>query len=227
MDKKTIIETIASYIDHTALKPNTNAKDIEKLCAEAAQYGFASVCVLPHYVLQAKGLLGESNVKVCTVVGFPLGGTYTHAKLAESGMAIVDGAEEIDMVINIAAMMNQDYETVERDIAQVVELCHGHSAITKVIVETCLLSEAQKIDICKIVTNAGADFIKTSTGFSTGGATVADIQLMKQHIGPNVRIKASGGIRTFDFSFDLIREGASRIGASAGVQIVAEARKNQ
>lgn len=227
MDKNSVIDRIASYIDHTALKPNTNAKEIEKLCSEAAQYGFASVCVLPHYVLQAKGLLGESNVKVCTVVGFPLGGTYTHAKLAETGMAIVDGAEEIDMVINIAAMMNSDYDTVEKDIAQVVELCHEHSAITKVIVETCLLNEAQKVDICKIVTNSGADFIKTSTGFSSGGATVADIQLMKKHIGPNVKIKASGGIRSFDFAYELIREGATRIGASAGVQIVGEARGNQ
>jgi deoxyribose-phosphate aldolase len=188
------------------------------------EHGFASVCVLPHYVLQASDLLSESRVNVCTVVGFPLGGTFTYAKLAETGMALVDGATEIDMVMNIPALINGDFATVESDIHSVVELCHKHSAITKVIVETCLLNEKQKIEICKIVTNAGADFIKTSTGFSIGGATVEDIKLMKKHVGENVRIKASGGIRTLDFAIDLIGAGATRIGASAGVQIVNEAK---
>lgn len=213
---------LAKYIDHTLLKPNATKEQFITLCNEAFENHFASVCVLPHYVGLANDILRGSDVKVCTVVGFPLGVTFNSAKMAETGQAISYGATEIDMVINISELINGNHNVVFDDIKLLADLCHANDSILKVIVETCLLNEQQKIDICKIVTDAGADFIKTSTGFSTGGATIADIQLFKKFVGENVKIKASGGIRELPFCLDLINAGANRIGTSSGISLVGE-----
>jgi len=209
---------IVGLIDHTALKPDTTKEQIKKLCSEAIEYGFASVCVNPSYVELCSELLKDSSVKVCTVIGFPLGATTTAAKVFEASEAMGNGATEVDMVINIGAIKSGDFDFVKKDIAAIVQAAKG-KAIVKVILETCLLTEEEKIMSCKICKEVGADFVKTSTGFSTGGATVDDIKLMRSIVKPNLGVKASGGIRDYETAKAMVDAGASRIGASASVAI--------
>lgn len=210
----------ARKIDHTVLKPDTDTNIITKLCQEAIEYKFASVCVLPYYVSQAYEILKGSGSLVCTVVGFPIGAHLQSIKEAETLAAIKDGAKEIDMVINIAAMKNGNYSFVESEIRALANICHNENTILKVIVETCLLNNEEKKIVCKAVSNAGADFIKTSTGFSTAGATIDDIKLMRQYCNPETKIKASGGIKTYEFAKELVDAGADRIGTSSGIAII-------
>jgi deoxyribose-phosphate aldolase len=214
------MEKINKYIDHTILKQNTLSGSVERVCAEAIEYDFASVCIPPTYVPITAELLKNSSVDVCTVIGFPLGYSDTQVKLKESEIALKQGCRELDMVINQTHIQNEDYGIVEAEIKKLAEIAHEGNALLKVIIETCLLTKGQKIMCCKLVSNAGADYIKTSTGFSTGGATIADIELMKENVSENVKIKASGGIKTLEFARQLIRAGASRIGTSSGVQIM-------
>lgn len=209
---------IARYIDHTLLKADATELMIENLCKEAVEYGFAAVCVNPYFVKKSKELLKDSNVKVATVVGFPLGANTMEVKVFEAKKAVEDGAEEIDMVINIGALKNKDYDYVREDIKAVVDAVKG-KAIVKVIIETCLLSEDEKVKACELSKEAGAEFVKTSTGFSTGGATVEDVALMKKVVGDAMEVKASGGIRDFETAKAMIEAGASRIGASSSVKI--------
>lgn len=211
--------SIASYIDHTLLKPDATVQQIDKLCAEAAEYHFASVCVNPWFVPRCVKNLKDTGVKVCTVIGFPLGATTTETKVFEALQAIRSGAEEIDMVINVSAMKSGSFQAVEQEIQALAAAAEG-SALLKVIIETCLLTEEEKIRACQIAKRAGADFVKTSTGFSTGGATVEDIALMRKTVGPEMGVKASGGIRDYATARAMIEAGATRIGASAGVAIV-------
>ena len=213
------MENIASMIDHTLLKPEATKEMIEKLCNEAKKYGFAAVCVNPYYVKMSKKFLEGSKVKVATVIGFPLGANTKEVKAFETKNAIENGADEVDMVINIGAMKNRDYDVVKKDIEAVVEAAKGR-AIVKVIIETCLLTDEEKIKACELSKEAGADFVKTSTGFSTGGATVNDVKLMKETIGDSLKIKASGAIRDYETAKAMIEAGASRIGASASIKIV-------
>lgn len=209
---------IAGLIDHTALKPDTTKAQIEKLCSEAIEYGFASVCVNPCYVSLCSQLLKDGKIKVCTVIGFPLGATTTAIKAAEASEAIQNGAKEVDMVINVGAVKTGDFDYVKQDIAAVVQAAKG-KALVKVILETCLLTDEEKKVCCRICKEAGADFVKTSTGFSTGGATVEDIRLMRDIVKPDLGVKASGGIRDYETAKAMIDAGASRIGASASVAI--------
>lgn len=209
---------IASMIDHTALKPDTTKDQIEKLCNEALEYGFASVCVNPCYVSLCSQLLKDSKIKVCTVIGFPLGATTTAVKAAEAAEAIQNGAREVDMVINVGAVKAGDFDYVKKDIEAVVQAAKG-KALVKVILETCLLTDEEKKISCKLCKEAGADFVKTSTGFSTGGATVEDIRLMREIVKPLLGVKASGGIRDYETAKAMVDAGASRIGASASVAI--------
>jgi deoxyribose-phosphate aldolase len=213
---------VARLIDHTILKPEAVREEVLQVCAEALQFGFASVCVNPFWTKTVASLLRGSPVRVCTVTGFPLGATTTAAKAAETLSAVRDGAEEIDMVINIGALRGGERDVVKTDILAVVAASHGHGAIVKVIIETALLDDAQKILACKISQDAGADFVKTSTGFSKGGATVHDVTLMRRTVGPSMGVKASGGIRTLADLRAMVAAGASRIGASASVQIMQE-----
>lgn len=210
---------IAKYIDHTLLKPEATKVQIEKLCQEAKEYEFASVCVNPTWVSYAAELLKGSSVKVCTVIGFPLGATSTETKAFETKQAIEDGATEIDMVINIGRLKSGEDEFVKRDIEAVVNAAKG-KALVKVIIETSLLTNDEKERACRLSVEAGADFVKTSTGFSTGGATVEDVKLMREVVGPNVGVKASGGVRSAEDAKQMIDAGATRIGASSGVAIV-------
>jgi len=211
---------IAALIDHTILKPEATRADVVKVCREARQYGFASVCVNPYWVPLVKAELTGSSVKVCTVVGFPLGATSTEAKVAETAAALRSGAEEIDMVINIGALRSGDHEAVKLDIRQVVKVAHEAGAIVKVILETALLDDNQKAVASTLSKLAGADFVKTSTGFSKAGATAADVALMRGVVGPEMGVKAAGGIRTLDDLRKMAAAGATRIGASASVKIV-------
>ena len=213
--------SIAKCIDHTVLKPQTTEAAVRKLCAEAAQYGFASVCVNPCWVALCADLLKYSEVDVCTVIGFPLGANTSAVKAFEAAEAIRQGATEVDMVLNVGALKDGNADLVRADIAAVVEAARG-KALVKVILETCLLTDEEKRIACRLAKEAGADYVKTSTGFSTGGATEADIALMRAEVGPEMGVKASGGIRDYATAQAMIRAGASRIGASAGVQIVAE-----
>ena len=213
--------SIAKCIDHTVLKPQTTEAAVRKLCAEAAQYGFASVCVNPCWVALCADLLKDTEVDVCTVIGFPLGANTSAVKAFEAAEAIRQGATEVDMVLNVGALKDRNADLVRADIAAVVEVAGG-KALVKVILETCLLTDEEKRIACRLAKEAGADYVKTSTGFSTGGATEADIALMRAEVGPEMGIKASGGIRDYATAQAMIRAGASRIGASAGVQIVAE-----
>ncbi|MFY0545107.1 deoxyribose-phosphate aldolase [Brevibacillus sp. H7] len=206
------------YIDHTLLKPETTADMIDKLCAEAKQYDFASVCVNPVWVKRSAELLKGTDVKVCTVIGFPLGANTPAVKAAETRDAIANGATEVDMVINVGALKSGDLELVKQDIAAVVEAAGG--VLVKVILETGLLTEEEKVTACKLSVEAGADYVKTSTGFGPGGATVEDIALMRKTVGPNIGVKASGGVRDRASALAMIEAGASRIGASAGIAIV-------
>lgn len=212
---------IASMIDHTLLKPEASREMIQVLCSEAKDHKFAAVCVNPYYVKMSKELLKDSKVKVATVIGFPLGANTKEVKAFEAKNAIENGADEVDMVINIGAIKNKDYDAVKEDIKAVVEAANGR-AIVKVIIETCLLTDEEKIKACELSKEAGADFVKTSTGFSTGGAKVEDVKLMKETIGDSLKIKASGGIRDYENAKAMIDAGASRIGASASVKIVEE-----
>ena len=220
-DKLTKIDpAIAAMIDHTILKPEATRDDVIKICREARQYGFASVCVNPYWVPLVKRELAGSSVLVCTVVGFPLGATSTEAKVCETENAIRQGAQEIDMVINVGALRSGDTETVRKDVTAVADATHRGRAILKVILETALLNDEQKTLACQICKTAGADFVKTSTGFSTAGATAHDIALMRAAVGPTMGVKASGGIRTLQDLQTMAAAGATRIGASASVKIV-------
>lgn len=212
-------ESIVKIIDHTLLKADATREEIIKIIDEAKQYLFASVCVNPTWVKTAAELLADTpEVKVCTVIGFPLGATTSETKAFETKNAIENGADEVDMVINIAALKDQNNELVEKDIRAVVEAAEGR-ALVKVIIETSLLTNEEKARACELAVKAGADFVKTSTGFSTGGATPEDIRLMRQTVGPNIGVKASGGVRSREDALAMIEAGATRIGASSGVSI--------
>ena len=210
-------QEILKHIDHTQLKPFAKWEDIEKLCSEAVQYQTASVCIPPAYIKRVKDKYGD-QINICTVVGFPLGYSVTAAKVAEVEQALDDGCNEIDMVVNISDVKNGDYVKVEEEIRILKRVCGEH--ILKVIIETCYLSEEDKIAMCKAVTNAGADYIKTSTGFGTRGATIEDIHLFQKYIGPNVRMKASGGVKTKKDLILFIEEGCDRIGTSSAVSML-------
>ena len=210
---------VAAMIDHTLLKPEATRQQIESLCQEAKEYKFASVCVNPTWVSTAKELLAGSGVMVCTVIGFPLGATTSETKAFETKNAIENGAEEVDMVINIGALKDHNDELVEKDIRAVVEAAKG-KAHTKVIIETSVLTKEEKIRACELSVKAGADFVKTSTGFSAGGATAEDIALMRKTVGPDVGVKASGGVRNTEDVQKMIEAGATRIGASSSIAIV-------
>ncbi|HEY6121063.1 MAG TPA: deoxyribose-phosphate aldolase [Pyrinomonadaceae bacterium] len=212
-----------SLIDHTLLKPEASDDDIKRLCAEAAQYHFASVCVNPTWVRAAACNLHGSGVPVCTVIGFPLGANLPDVKAYEARRAIFDGAREVDMVINVGALKSDDDCLVEFDIRSVVEAAHEYNAICKVIIETALLTDDEKVRACLAAKNAGADFVKTSTGFSKGGATVADVALMRRTVGSDLGVKASGGVKGLEDARKMVEAGATRIGASVGVKIAQEA----
>lgn len=205
-------------IDHTLLKADASISSIEKLCNEALNYHFASVCVNPGFVPLASKLLKGSDVKVCTVIGFPLGATLPKAKQTETLLAIEAGAEEIDMVINVSMAKEHQFDYVENEIRLVKEACGNK--ILKVILETCLLTDDEIVSCCKAAVNAGADFVKTSTGFSKGGATTHAVKIMRDTVGPNFGVKASGGIHSYEEALDMVNAGANRIGASCGVEIV-------
>jgi len=211
---------LAKMIDHTLLKPDATQQEIAQLCFEARKYGFASVCVNPTWVSLCAQLLQGSQVKVCTVIGFPLGATSSETKAFETETAIRQGATEIDMVINIGALKARDLETVAKDIRGVVNAAHSRGIIVKVIIETILLNDEEKTIACLLSKEAGADFVKTSTGFAGGGATIHDVELMRKTVGPQMGVKASGGVRTFEDAESMIKAGATRIGASAGVKIL-------
>ncbi len=213
-------EGLALTIDHTVLKPNATYEQIRELCQEALAHKFASVCVNPFFVPQAVKELGKSAVKVCTVIGFPLGANSTEIKAEETRLACKQGAEEIDMVANIGAIKSGDWKTVEADIAAVVKA--AGKRIVKVIIETCLLNDSEKRRACQAISQAGADFVKTSTGFSHAGASREDIQFLKQTVGETLKIKASGGIRSCREAIGLLEAGADRIGSSSGIAILAE-----
>ncbi len=211
---------LARYIDHTLLRPDAILADIDKLCAEAAEFRFAAVCVNPTWVRRAADDLRDSEVGVASVVGFPFGATPTEIKVFEARRAIRDGAREIDMVINIGALKSGLQAQVREDIARVADACHEAGALCKVIIETGLLTDEEKVIACRLAQQAKADFVKTSTGYAKGGATVFDVALMRETVGPKMGVKASGGIRTAEDVQDMIAAGATRIGASAGVKIV-------
>ncbi|MDF1495534.1 deoxyribose-phosphate aldolase [Caproiciproducens sp. CPB-2] len=210
---------LETYIDHTLLKPNATKGQIETLCKEAREHHFASVCVNSYYVPLANTLLKDSGVTVCCVVGFPLGAMSTQGKASETKQAVQDGAGEVDMVINIGALLDGDYEAVLQDIRAVAREAHP-KALLKVIIETCLLNDEQKVKACELAVEAGADFVKTSTGFSTGGATVRDVGLMKRTVQGKAKVKASGGVRTYEDAMNMIHAGADRIGTSNGVKMM-------
>lgn len=214
--------SLATYMDHTLLKPEATAADIDRIVAEARQYGTASVCVNPYWVARVAAGLAGSGVKTCTVIGFPLGATSTASKVAETRDATAHGAQEIDMVINIGELKAGNDDAVRSDISAVANATHGAGALLKVIIETCLLSDEEKRRACELSVAGGADFVKTSTGFSTGGATTADIALMRETVGPELGVKASGGIRTLEAAEAMIEAGATRLGVSAAVSILEE-----
>ncbi len=216
---------LAPAIDHTILKPDATQDQIAQLCFEARTYGFASVCVNPAQVKLCAELLKGSGIPVCTVVGFPLGATSTEVKVFEAQEAIRDGATELDMVINVGALKSREYELVEQDIASITRACHAGNAILKVIIEAALLTDEEKVAACQLAKVAGADFVKTSTGFGPGGATAEDVALMRRVVGPSMGVKAAGGIRSHADARKMLAAGASRIGASASVKIIQEAEK--
>src|SRR5690625_4610588 len=216
-------ENLAKYIDHTQLAADSTIEDISKLINEAIEYNFASVCVNPHWVEYCSEQLKNTEVKVCSVIGFPLGATSTTAKIFETKQAIKDGATEVDMVMNIGELKSGNDDFVKQDIAAVVHATEK-KAITKVIIETALLTDEEKVRACKLAKEAQAHYVKTSTGFSTAGAKLEDIQLMRQTVGPEMGIKASGGIRDLETLEEMIAAGATRIGASAGVEIINEGK---
>lgn len=209
---------LAGYIDHTILKPEAGVADIKRICAEAREHRFASVCVNPSYIKLVAEELAGSGVTPCCVVSFPFGTHTPQAKAAETAEAVVNGAEEVDMVLNVGAVKSGDWALAERDIAAVVKA--AGTARVKVILETCLLTDEEKVRACEISKRAGAAFVKTSTGYSSGGATVHDVELMRRTVGPDMGVKASGGIRTYEDAVAMIRAGADRLGASAGIRII-------
>lgn len=211
---------IAPYIDHTLLKPTTLLSDVKELCEQAVAYGFAAVCIPPPFVKQAKALVVNSPVKVATVIGFPFGYSIANAKLMEVQQAIRDGADELDMVINLLALKSKAWSYLETEAKNVVEVVHTHSKILKVIIESGLLTDEEIIKCCELYSGLGVDFVKTSTGYAEKGASIETVKLMRAHLPSNVLIKASGGIRTYEFAAALIDAGANRIGASASVAIV-------
>ncbi len=214
-------QSVAGLIDHTLLKANAGCGDIEKLCGEASDEGFFSVCVNPYWVKRAAGILKGQNVKVCTVIGFPLGADTPGAKMYQSNIALEQGAGELDMVINIGAVKSRDYKAVEEELKQIRSI----GAYTlKVIIETCFLTGEEKILMCKLSKECGADFVKTSTGFGDAGATVRDVRLMRETVGTGMGVKASGGIRDLDALIRMVDAGASRIGTSSGIKIMEEIR---
>ncbi|MCU6482353.1 deoxyribose-phosphate aldolase [Arthrobacter sp. A2-55] len=215
---------LAAYIDHTLLKPEASEADILQLCKEAAEHHFKSVCVNPLWVETAKRALRGTGVLTCAVVGFPLGANNTDVKVFEARGATMDGADEVDMVINIAAARALDKETLVNDISAVAEVVHGEESLLKVIIETSLLSDAEKVLACQAAVEAGADYVKTSTGFNGGGATAQDVALMRQTVGPNIGVKASGGVRSREKAEEMIAAGATRIGTSSGIAIVTGAQ---
>ena len=214
---------IVRMIDHTLLKADATAAQIELLCAQAREYHFATVCVNPCYVSLCSRLLLGSDTAVCTVIGFPLGATLTAAKVCEAELAIDQGAAELDMVINVGALKSGNTTLVEKGVAAVAKTCHSRNATLKVIIEAALLTDEEKVLACRLAQQAGADYVKTSTGFGPGGATVADVALMRQTVGPAMGVKAAGGIRSFADAWAMVEAGATRIGASASVQIAEEA----
>lgn len=216
---------LARIIDHTILKADATEMEVEKLCTEALEYNFASVCINPSMVEKAANMLKGSDVKVCTVIGFPLGATTTEVKAFETEDVIKKGATEVDMVINIGKLKEGNIEYVKKDIEAVVNAAKG-KALTKVIIETCLLTDEEKVTACKLSKEAGADFVKTSTGFSTGGATASDIKLMRETVGPDLGVKASGGVRSLEDAMAMIENGATRIGASASIAICEGTKSN-
>lgn len=218
---------VARYIDHTLLKPDATRDEVLKICEEGARFGFASVCINPIWVRESACALRGSGVKVCTVIGFPLGANTPDTKAFEARRAIFDGASELDMVINVGALKSGDDDLVLRDIAGVVGVAHEVGYICKVIIETALLTDDEKVRACILSKEAGADFVKTSTGFSKGGATVADIALMRRVVGGEMGVKASGGVKDLKQAQEMIRAGATRIGASVGVKIIQEASGGQ
>ncbi len=219
------ITDLASLVDHTLLKQDATQEQIRKLCQEAREYKFASVCVNPSYVPLVAELLRGSDVKVCCVIGFPLGATTTKTKVFETKEVVENGAQEVDMVINVGAVKSGDWDYVRNDIESVV-IAAGGKALVKVIFETCLLNDEEKIRACTISKQAGADFVKTSTGFSTGGATVEDIKLMRKTVGQNMGVKASGGIKDYDTALAMVKAGATRLGTSSGVAIVKKEKES-
>ncbi len=211
--------SIAAFIDHTLLSPTAAAEEIDRLCAEAVQYGFASVCVNPYYVPRCVRNLGGSDVKVCTVVGFPLGATTVESKAFAALQAVKSGAQELDAVINLSAVKSGNWKAVEQEIQALAAVAED-AAVLKVILETCLLTDQEKVLACQAAARAGADFVKTSTGFSSGGATIADVKLLRDTASQQVKIKASGGIRSYATAKAMLEAGAARIGTSSGVEII-------
>lgn len=211
---------IASYIDHTLLRPGATGSEIDRLCEEARRYNFAAVCVNPVWVRRARENLRGSNVGIASVVGFPLGANASEIKVMEARRALREGAREIDMVINVGLLKEGDYEAVRKDIARVADACREVGAVCKVIIEAGLLTDEEKVVACQMAKDARADYVKTSTGFGAGGATVYDVALMRETVGPSMGVKASGGIKTADDAEQMIAAGATRIGASAGITIV-------
>ena len=214
---------IAAYIDHTVLKPTTTIGDVEKICAEAMKYQFAAVCVPPLYVKKAKKLPGDSSIKVATVIGFPFGYAAIEAKVAELVLAIIDGADELDVVINISAIKNNDWQFLANEINSILPIVKNKNKLIKVIIESGILTDEEIIKCCDLYGAAGVDFLKTSTGYAEKGATVEAVQLMRKHLADNVRIKASGGIKNYPFAKQLIDAGANRLGCSSSLSIVNEA----
>lgn len=226
-DAEDVPMDLAKYIDHTLLKPDATADQIDVLCDEALEFGFASVCINPTWVKRAAERLRGSEVKVCTVIGFPLGANTPDVKAAEARRALRDGAREVDMVINVGALKSGQHELVRKDIERVVDAARESGAVTKVILETGLLTDEEKVIASSLAKQAKADFVKTSTGFAGSGATVYDVALMRETVGPEMGVKASGGVRTLEDAEDMIAAGATRIGASAGVQIVGGAEGDE
>ncbi len=218
------MKNILNKIDHTALKANTTKDEIVKLCEEAIEYEFAAVCVNPYHVGTCKDILKDTNIKIATVIGFPLGANTKEVKSFETENAIENGANEVDMVINIGALKDKDYQVVKQDISAVVDSAKG-KALVKVIIETSLLNDDEKIKACELAKEAGADFVKTSTGFSTGGAVIEDVKMMKNTVGKDIEVKASGAVRDLETAKQMIGAGATRIGTSSGVKIAKELKK--
>jgi deoxyribose-phosphate aldolase len=212
--------SIAKYIDHTVLKPTTLLEDIKKVCGEAVQYGFAAVCVPPYFVSAASNILKGTQIKIATVIGFPFGYNHFSAKAVEAEEAIKDGANEIDMVMNIAAFKNKDFKYLEKEVENILKITKVGNTLLKIIIEIGLLSNEEIIKCCELYKNYPVDFLKTSTGYAEKGASVEAVTLMRQHLPPQIQIKASGGIKTFEFANALINAGATRLGCSAGVAIV-------